>query len=400
MGLFDFIGDWFAGTADMFGMTRHARDQRIEMANQEYLMKLENQYHQENFDREFAAENAEFDRRYNEYQSPQAMVHQYNQAGLNASALYQKGNGGFSVSPAMQPSSPSPAAVVAPAKSAPTPTNSVDLLNDISRMELNNAQRDEIFALLKGKMREQDDAHELAEIMKAQQSFTLQLDKIYGNDERANKLANLIQEGLTLYLQGKESEKNVKFLEARTILADDEHVLNRQQLPLAKLYLEALIKATKAKASADYSQANYYRALSETEDACREFNLEVLRNEASLSSETLSSRVDEIISKAKAAKILPEQVQVELEKAKKENNLYYVREIVSMVAEGVGVAGQFYAAGKIGKAMNVRNEIQQKFNDWMQENNVTEKMTDTYNSKGKRTGTIHTYGRRRPQKGR
>lgn len=269
MGLFDFFGDIISTPFDMLGLSRHSRDQQIEQQNQQYLMALQDQYYDENF----AAENEEWQRRYDETQSPDAKAREYRKIGINPSAMLQNGNGGFPQT-SVQPSSP-------PNVTPPSQGQiyqggyNTDLLGDIAKMELNEAQKDEIYSLLKGKLREQEDAHELAQIMRAQKEFTLGLDKVYGSDERANKLANLVQEGLVLYLQGQESEKNAKFLEAKTILSNDEHVLNKQQLPLLKLYLEALIQATKAKAVESSARASEALSSSKVNVA----NAYVLENE-------------------------------------------------------------------------------------------------------------------------
>lgn len=405
MGLFDFIddipivGDAIQAVGDSLGLTQHGRDQYVNQQNQRDLMDLQNQYNREMFNYQFQQENAEFDRRYDRYQSPQSMVRQYSEAGLNPSALVgSRGAGLGGASGSLNAPVPNVGNLSVASQPNPSSTNFMDYLDAASKLKLNTAQKDEIYALLQNKMREQDDQHQLASIMKLQQTWQYTLDKAYGSDERAQKLANLAEEGLVLYLQGQEAAANSKFLEAKKILANDEHVLNHQQLPLLKLYLEAMIMGTHAKASADYAQSGYYRALSATENAIREFNVNLSRNEATLSSETLNSRVDEIISKAKAAKILPQQVEVELEKAKKENNIYYIRAIIDMISEGVSTVGMFYGPAKIGKAMDVRNSIEAEYKKFMMENNVEEHVVDKFSKTGKLQTRTHSYGRRRPQK--
>lgn len=395
-----FVTDLYESTADSLGLTRHGRDQVVAQNNSKELMALQQQYHQENFDREFSAANAEYDRRYLAYQTPQAQVQQLSRAGLSPAVMVQHGGAGFSPASSLQPSTPSPASI------SPGPQNvsnnsrvvGLEYLDAMSKMKLNDAQRQEILDLLKGRMREQDDQHNLALTIQAQKEWNLALDKAYGHDERANKLANLVNEGLLLYMQHKESEANAKFLQAKTQVATDEHLLNEQQRPLLKLYLEALTQAARAKSSADYAQAGYYSALSQTENALREYTVEINKNDATLSSKTLNASIDKVVAEAKAAGMLPEQVEVALEKARKENNLYYVKEIVGMIGTAVGVGAQVYTGGKIAGAMNVRNKLQADFQEWQMNNDVSETVVDTYNRSGKPVGRKHTYSTKRPRR--
>lgn len=393
------VGGMLDSSMDSLGATRHGRDQYVNMENQRELMALENQYHQQNFDREFAMQNAEFNRRYNQFESPSAQMRMYADAGLNPSALVQKSGAGFMPSPATNASSVSPAAVVAPS-SAPAgeSKSAVDYLDALSRMKLSDAQSREIIDLLKGKMREQDDAHEIAGNIVAYKQIQNQIYKTYGENKEAAIVANLIEEGQTEYFKGQYYAANKKYLDALEVCANDEHAKNEKELPLLRMYIWSLIQSNHAKSTADISQAGYYSALAETENALREFKKTLMGNEVKVSNDTLQASIDEIIAQSKAAKILPKQMEVDLQKAIKENNIYYLREIVGILEDGISSVGAIYGPWKVGKALSVRNKIESDYKQWMMDNKVTEKITDSYNSKGKMTGRIHSYGRRRPQK--
>lgn len=393
------LGGMIDSSMDSLGATRHGRDQYVNMENQRELMALENQYHQENFDREFALQNAEFNRRYNQIESPSAQMRMYADAGLNPSALVQKSGAGFMPSPATNASSVSPAAVVAPS-SAPAgeSKSSVDYLDALSRMKLSDAQSREIYDLLAGKLREQDDAHEIAGNIVAYKQIQNQIYKTYGENKEAAIVANLIEEGQTEYFKGQYYAANKKYLDALEVCANDEHAKNEKELPLLRMYIWSLIQSNNAKSKADISQAGYYSALSSTENALREFKKTLMGNEVKVSNDTLQASIDEIIAQSKAAKVLPKQMEIDLQKAIKENNIYYLREIVGILEDGISSVGAIYGPWKVGKALSVRNKIEADYKQWMMDNKVTEKISDSYNSKGKMTRRVHSYGRRRPQK--
>ena len=198
MGLIDSLGaglviNAIGAAVDSLGLSSHGRDQVVSQENQRELLALQNQYNQENFDRQFAAENAEFDRRYQQYQSPQALVRQYSEAGLNPSAVLAGGKAGFGgVGSAVNPSSVSVPAVSPSAPMQTSQKDSADYIDAISRLKLNDAQQEEIFQLLRGKLREQDDTHKWQSVLTAQKLFEYELDKKYGDDKRANEIANLV----------------------------------------------------------------------------------------------------------------------------------------------------------------------------------------------------------------
>ena len=81
MGLFDTVlsaiglNGVLDATFDSLGLSPHGRDQYVSQNNQRDLMALQNRYNREMFDYQFEKENAEFDRRFNQYQSPAAILH-------------------------------------------------------------------------------------------------------------------------------------------------------------------------------------------------------------------------------------------------------------------------------------------------------------------------------------
>lgn len=272
MGLIDSLGaglviNAIGAAVDSLGLSSHGRDQVVSQENQRELLELQNQYNQENFDRQFAAENAEFDRRYQQFQSPQALVRQYSEAGLNPSAVLAGGKAGFGgVGSAVNPSSVSVPSVSPSAPMQTSQKDSADYIDALSRMKLNDAQQEEIFQLLKGKILEQDDMHKWQGVLTAQKHFEYELDKKYGDDKRANEIANLVQQGLLMYMQGQESYANAKFLEAKEMLSQDEHKFNQVKYPKYGLYLDAMIQGAKAQAANDFAGAKESKARAEFQE--------------------------------------------------------------------------------------------------------------------------------------
>ena len=272
MGLIDSLGaglviNAIGAAVDSLGLSSHGRDQVVSQENQRELLALQNQYNQENFDRQFAAENAEFDRRYQQYQSPQALVRQYSEAGLNPSAVVSGGKAGFGgVGSAVNPSSISVPSVSASAPMQTSQKDSADYIDALSRLKLTDAQQEEIFQLLRGKIREQDDTHKWQSVLTAQKLFEYELDKKYGDDKRANEIANLVQQGLVMYMQGQESYANAKFLQAKEMLSQDEHKFNQVKYPKYGLYLDAMIQGARAQAAKDFAGAEESKARTEFQE--------------------------------------------------------------------------------------------------------------------------------------
>lgn len=386
-------------TLDSLGMTQHGRDQYVSQANQRELLAIQNRYNQENFDRQFAAENQEFDRRYNQYQSPQALVRQYSEAGLNPSVVLSSGQSGFGqIGSAVNPSPVSVPSLSSPSPMLISQRDSNDYIDALSRMKLNDAQKDEIYALLKGKLREQDDTHKWQSVLSAQKAFEFELDKKYGDNKRAQEIANLAQEGLVLYMQGQESAANAKFLKAKEMLADDEHKFNQVKYPKYNLYLDAIMQAIKSETSRNYSEASYSTSLANTENALRGFRLQLIDNEVTLSDKTLQSNIDKIVNEGKKSAFLPDIAEQELEMAKKENNMYYAKAILSIITDAVGTAMYARTGGRVATAMEIRNTIAERVQQYKESHPVTERVVDTFGKNGRQTGRTHSYSRSRPSK--
>lgn len=321
--LFGFILSPIEATEDSLGMSQHGRDQYISQANQRELLAIQNRYNQENFDRQFAAENQEFDRRYNQYQSPQALVRLYSEAGLNSSAVLGSGQSGFgqigaavNPSPVSVPSSSSPSPMQISQKSAS------DTIDALSRMKLNEAQKDEIYELLKGKLREQEDTHKWQSVLTAQKAFEFELDKKYGDNKRAQEIANLAQEGLVLYMQGQESAANAKFLKAKEMLAEDEHKFNDIKYPKYGLYLDAMIQAIRAQAvesSAKAGEASANAAVLREEKRIRSVAADIKEG---ASANELKSVIDDLIAKSAISEEQYAKALVEIMKIDKIREMY------------------------------------------------------------------------------
>ena len=405
MGLFDTVlsaiglNGVLDATMDSLGLSPHGRDQYVSQNNQRDLMALQNHYNREMFDYQFEQENAEFDRRFNQYQSPAALVKQYSEAGLNPAALMQNGSTGFGgVGSAVNPTGVSVAPTSPSAPMSQSSKSSTDYIDALSRLKLNDAQSEEIFQLLSGKLREQDDQHSWQLLLQFQQKFENELLQKYGDAERGQQVANLVQEGLLLKMQSKESDAYSKLLQAKKLLAEDEHKFNDVKFPKYGLYLDALIQSLRSESSRNYSESSYNSALAKTENAMRGFRLMLIDNEVQLSSKTLQANIDNIINEGKRSGYLPDLAEQELEMAKKENNMYYAKEIIGLIMQGFEAAMYARTGGRIATAMEVRNSIEKRIQDFKESNPVREKVVDTFDKGGRRVGQTHSYQRNRPQR--
>lgn len=366
MGLLDFLSDIpIVGSVssaidaglDSIGLSQHGRDQYVSQENQRELFSIQNQYNQENFDRQFAAENAEFDRRYQQYQSPQALVRQYSEAGLNPSAVLSGGKAGFGgVGSAVNPSSVSVPSVSPSAPMQISQKSSSDYIDAISRMKLNDAQQEEIFQLLKGKIREQDDTHKWQSVLTAQKMFEYELDKKYGDNKRANEIANLVEQGLLMYMQGQEAAANVNFLKAKEMLAQDEHKFNQVKYPKYGLYLDAMIQEAKAQAARDYASASESR---ENAEQTRLFNKIYgdKRYQHSIISQAVSAG-QKAIEENKLTKKQVEYITYMVEQAAYANDMkefaFWSEQIQSYMSSVGQAASAFYGAGALRELIKMR----------------------------------------------
>lgn len=393
------IGGLAESTLDSLGASRHGRDQVVNQENALEQMRVQNQYAVENWQNQFKQTNEEFDRRYNLYQSPRALVRQYNEAGLNPAVALSGGSAGFGgVGSAVNPSSVPISHGSVVGHGSVSDSRPSDYIDALSRLKLSEAQSTEIFELLKGKLRQQDDAHDMQSALLFAQRWQNEMNNLYGSEERARKLTNLVYEGISLLMQGKESEAGYKFIEAKTTLAHDEHLKNKEELPRVGLQLDALIGMWKKMGGYYQSAGAYQSAQAQTENDLREFRSTILNNEAQLSSDTLQSKIDEIINQSKASDVLPENARIALEIAKKENNLYYARAILGMVTDAISTVLTVRTGGRIANAMEVRNDIQKRVQDYNETNGVTEKVTDTFDKKGHIKSRVHSYQRQRGSK--
>lgn len=127
------------------------------------------------------------------------MVKQYNEIGLNPAGMLQAGQSGFgNIGAAVNPTPVSMSHGSTVGHGSVSDSKSADYIDALSRMKLNEAQTQEIYSLLKGKIREQDDAHNIQGAVLFAKNFENQLNQLYGSEERARKLTNLVYEGISL----------------------------------------------------------------------------------------------------------------------------------------------------------------------------------------------------------
>lgn len=398
------LGDVTNWVTDTIGLSRHSRDQMYNEELQKELLSLQNQYYNENWDKQFKATNTEFDRRYNQYESAVARTKDLAKAGFSPAALMQNGNTGFGgVSPAGNAILPSVPHSAVPSMPLPSQSGFSDNLDAISKMKLSEAQSEEIFQLLKGRLRAQDDEHRLQTSLAVAREFENGLNKLYGSDERAQHLNNMVYEGLLLYLRGDESAANKKLLEAKIDLSKDEHQKNSIEIKNLQRYLDAIILKYGRESQYYSAAAGYQNALKMSEDEFRsfrkrlyEFQGDILQLEKGRETELYRDKINAQRKELEALGLLPDKVKQEIEHAEKENDWFYIGKILGVAADAAQTYVQYRNGQGIVNQMDVRNQIERDVFEYKKHNNVRETHEQHFDKDGNFTGEKKVYVTDRP----
>lgn len=397
-------GDAATSFSDLLGLSRHSQDMMYNYGVQKQLLELQNQYYQRNWQMQFDATNKEFDRRYQQYESAAARVSDLAKAGLNPAVLMQNGNTGFGgVSPAGNAVLPSVPHSAVPSMPLPSQSGFSDNLDAISKMKLSEAQSEEIFQLLKGRLRAQDDEHRLQTSLVVARDFENELNQLYGSDERAQHLNNMVYEGLLLYLRGDESAANKKLLDAKVELSQDEHKKNSIEIKNLQRYLDAIILKYGRESQYYSAAAGYQNALKMSEDEFRsfrkrlyEFQGDILQLEKGRETELYRDKINAQRKELEALGLLPDKVKQEIEHAEKENDWFYIGKILGVAADAAQTYVQYRNGQGIVNQMDVRNQIERDVFEYKKTNNVRETHEQHFDKDGRFTGEKKVYVTDRP----
>lgn len=320
-----------------------------------------------------------------QYNSPAANVQRMNEAGFNASAAanaQQFGGTGLQAAPTSVPTASAPAApsggavqgAAASSSGIPQMKSFADFVDAFSSASLKDSQSKEVLTLLSGKFRKQmlenDTLENLRDISK--------IDAIWKERFKRKEYNQLVasidkiekEAAMALSLTGKyDSEKLLA--DARTLYEKESAGLKGEEFRLFNLTFNLRIKMieeqlrnlqqdTEVKGSqvvSNKAQANFYNATAANQLAQADLNGEQFKqlkesHEANVAFASIRNKVAEvqaeglsldnllkdksmqdnlriIAEQAKRAGIVTEQATQELEKAIKENNVFYLNQVLN-----------------------------------------------------------------------
>ena len=361
------------------GAVSASSNNRAALAFNKWSQLQAQQYNTQMYERQLADQEA----LYTKYQSPQAIAEQLAKAGINPSALAAKSgfNGGS------MPSVPS--AGSASPLSAPALENSgayigqgieqmSRVVSNLADSQMKQRQTTKILAEIKGQ-----------EIANAQADFSNYLMQKYGENEKVAQLNDLIASAALKDAQKDYEGANIDLTKAIKMIKDKELNIKDEEYSqllykgsrLVQLYDDQhnLIleqqKTEKSKRASNYANANLANEQALTVKELRgwqagfeQARTEIMQTESFVKRNTLWEQCESYLAELRAKKMLPEQVEQAIRKAKKENDWYEINELLGVVDTGTKVAGTYYGA-KTGQgfvsAQNTRNEIQSQYNQYL-----------------------------------
>lgn len=363
--------------------------------------------------------------------SPERMVKRLLKAGISPSVLFGNGGnplGNASSAPSVHGSSV-PSSVSMPSGSSAAvgwPSQFGDtiakMLSSIGGYRLNSQEADKIKELLpmmvdKGIL----DVQQMQE-----QVFSQQLENYVKNEVKDVRIKQYTQDWLNslqdYYLKLVTEDKFNAEVEFQRLLNKGQLISNetndfqlkymlRQQLINLRTQNKVLLSeigVNQSETRRNDSVANYNNALARTENDMREWRVMSERygaylnkNQFTVLDGTTQQRMNRIVNETLASELLPEQVRVDLEKARKANDWYEVNQILGIVDTGVSAYSAYKGAqnqGFYAQEMQVRNEINSRYNEYLQNNDVNETRTYQLDGKGHVKSSTTTYSRRRPRR--
>lgn len=326
------------------------------------------------------------ERMYNQYQSPEAIAKQLQSIGLNPSAVLGKGSGFQSMGSVPGVSSGSQASVgslLNPNASygdalKNTTKDAVSVLNSLTDKHLKDSQTIKVLAEAKG----QEYANQIAKIQSQVSEWQIP-------QKAKAEISNLITSSALNEARGEltkaesDLKKLTQLLTDKQIRLTDEQI---QQLTIEVAWLDRIRKqeydllgekqkTERSQQAVNYGSANEHNANAKTINDIRadvvryhKYVANIHETKDFVSSNTAWNEVQQSLYDLQASKLVPNQIVLAIEHAKKANDWYEVNELLGIVDEGVKAYGTYYGA-KTGKgfvdAQNTSNRIKQDYNDYL-----------------------------------
>lgn len=331
-----------------------------------------------NFNSALNAQNFEREmyERTKEDNSMKSMMKQAKEAGVNPFALFdnqgfQGGStsnssvGGYQVTPSV-PQGVAPRAEMIQGsyqRSFEQFSKMAQSLASLSQMGLNNAQKNQIFELLKPQVELLQKQAETEEEKATALNIQNNLDAFFGFMERdkkfeelSQKVQNLINEGTLTDRKITREEFEIKMQDVEEELRKTEKDIKKKDFQKAEFYVqnmrrdfESMIDLRRAQANSANASANYSSALAKTENENREYVLrinhaiaQINERENAFKDQTFISDMNIAMDQMRQSGINTEILEQAYEKAKKENSIFYWKQFLDMakdVAIGVGAVG-------------------------------------------------------------
>ena len=261
---------------------------------------------------------------YKKYQSPSAIIQQLKESGISPLGALGSLTGGNMPS---SPSGLSGSQAAMPNLQVPRiDSDSVaKMINSISDSNLKDKQVIKMLAETKGQ-----------EIANAAADFDLYLTQKYADNEKVQRLKNLVSEGLVLESQGKLNDANSKVQEVMEMIAHRDLGIKEEeysQLVIRGSYLAKLldqeyalkkeeVKTEKSKQSVNYANA----ALSKVQKLGQEFQNSVLKIDSEIAAATsqhkLSALREEYMKNGSLSREQRLNADIEFEKLDKILKMY------------------------------------------------------------------------------
>lgn len=390
------------------------------LQSQDYREKLAND--ERIWQDRFNKENEEYNRRILEGTSMQ--VKGLQAAGVNPAAAFSSGSG-LSLPAVQSPNTPAPSSFAGAGgspsmiASPSSETKFLDILQSIRA--LGETAKDGVLsydtlsmlgANLKGKLTD----NQLKESIKDFQLMSNEVYKVFGRSEKGSEIMRNVTQSLLNASQGKKEEALEGYYKSMDELTKTTNKKEQEILPFISQWWQSSIKlmdANTRSANQDVltgrAQAHYYHsaaneqdALAATEDALREwremsakYSAYIDKNEFTVLDGTTRNRMNKIVNESLASDVLPDQMRVDLERAKKDNDWYTVRQLLGIADRGIEV----YKArngGRMVSAMEVRNEIEDRYNRYLQD---TYDYTDSYDTYTPQGNKLHVTRHQRAKRG-
>ena len=308
----------------------------------------------------YSQQLADQERMYNQYQSPEAIAKQLEKIGVNAAGAFAGGKSGFSGSMSGVPSVPSGSQASIGSLENPyssfgqalqnTTKDAVSVLNSLTDKHLKDAQSLKVLADKKG----QDYANQIAKIQSQVSEWQIpakakaEINELITSaalNEANGRLA--AAETSLKTLMGKLTDNQIRLT--------DEQI---QQLTIEVAWLDKIrrqefeLLGEKKKTEKSYQAANYGSAAQSNATAEQiEAQNKILNNakyRMAVLSQTLSD-ADVAYKKRSITQAQYELLKEQIERAKKENDIYKLREYMGMINETISSLG--HASGEVGRTI-------------------------------------------------